>query len=119
MVEHAPRLKRAYAVPASADGTRVLVERLWPRGLTKEAVAVDHWLKDAAPSSDLRKWYGHDPARWPEFQTRYRAELATRGGAVDDLVALCRQGPVTFVFAARDEARNGAVVLAEYVTERL
>ncbi len=80
---------------------------------------VDHWLKDAAPSSDLRKWYGHDPARWPEFQTRYRAELATRGGAVDDLVALCRQGPVTFVFAARDEARNGAVVLAEYVTERL
>ena len=119
MAPQPPRLKRAYDPPAPADGTRVLVERLWPRGLTKAAVAADHWLKDIAPSPDLRKWYGHDPARWPEFQARYRAELADRPAAVEALLALCRQGPITFVFAARDEARNSAVVLAEYVVERL
>ena len=114
-----PRLKRAYAPPDPADGTRVLVERLWPRGLTKQAAAVDHWAKDAAPSPALRTWYGHVPARWPEFQARYRAELAERADAVADLVTLCRLGPVTFIYAARDETRNGAVVLAEYVTKRL
>ena len=114
-----PRLKRAYDPPSPADGTRILVERLWPRGLTKQALALDDWLKDVAPSPDLRKWYGHEPTRWPEFRTRYRAELADRMDAIEGLVGRCRVGTVTFVFAARDEARNGAVVLAEYVAEQL
>ena len=105
------RLKRVYEAPAPEDGTRILVERLWPRGLTKEKAALDHWLKEVAPSPELRRWYDHKPERWPEFQKRYRAELEARSEALEALRELCAEGSVTFVFAARDEERNSAVVL--------
>ena len=118
MTFHPPRLKRVYEPAAPDDGLRVLVERLWPRGLSKEAAAVDRWLKDLAPSPELRRWFGHEPARWPEFQDRYRAELDAMPEAVEDLAALCRQGPVTFVYAARDQERNSALLLKRYLEER-
>ena len=108
-------LKRVYDSPAASDGRRVLVERLWPRGLTKERAAVDHWAKDLSPSPDLRAWYGHRPELWPEFRRRYRAELAAKGPALDELRRLCAQRRVTFVFAAKDEARNSAVVLKDFL----
>ena len=110
-------LKRAYERPDPGDGTRILVERLWPRGLTKEKAAIDHWAKEIAPSPALRRWYGHRPELWPEFQQRYRAELDANPEAVARLRALCAAGPVTFVYAARDEARNSATVLKAYLTE--
>jgi uncharacterized protein YeaO (DUF488 family) len=112
------RLKRVYDPPAKADGLRILVERLWPRGMTKEAAAVDQWLKNVAPSPDLRQWYGHDPAKWPEFQRRYLAELAANADAVAALRALCAKGQVTFVYAAKDEARNSAAVLKGFLERR-
>ena len=107
-------LKRAYEAPAADDGLRILVERLWPRGLTKAEAAIDHWVKDVAPSPELRRWYGHRPERWPEFRKRYTAELDGNGAAVESLRALCRGRRVTFVFAAKDRERNGAVVLKDY-----
>src|SRR3954468_23813291 len=97
------RLKRAYERPSRSDGERVLVERLWPRGLTKARAAIDLWLKDVAPSPELRKWFGHDPAKWEQFQRRYRKELQGRKEAVADLRRLARKGTVTLVYAARDE----------------
>ena len=105
------RIKRAYDPPTAEDGLRVLVDRLWPRGLKRDKAKVDLWLRDLAPSAELRRWFGHDAARWTEFQERYRAELA--GNAVlDDLRTLLRQGkPVTLLFAARDTEHNNAVVL--------
>lgn len=105
------RLKRAYEEPGSSDGRRILVERLWPRGVTREAAALDDWMKDIAPSAELRKWYGHEPDRWPEFQKRYARELANKLALVEELRSQCAAGPVTLIFAARDEARNSAVVL--------
>jgi len=90
-------LKRAYDPPSPGDGTRVLVERLWPRGLSKERAAVDLWLKEVAPSPDLRRWYGHDADKWPEFQRRYREELRARKAELDQLRRLALSGPVTFV----------------------
>ena len=104
-------LKRAYEPPAKTDGLRILVERLWPRGLTKEKAAIDHWVKDLAPSPALRSWYGHQPARWLDFQRRYGEELAGQQAALGELKALCSGRQVTFVFAAKDEARNSALVL--------
>ena len=111
------KLKRAYLAPAPDDGVRILVERLWPRGLTKEKAAIDHWVKDIAPSPDLRKWYGHVPDRWDEFQKRYRAELDANGEKLNMLIALCTGRTVTFVYAAKDEDRNSAVLLREYLME--
>ena len=108
-------LKRAYEEPAPSDGLRILVERLWPRGLSKERAAVDVWLKDIAPSAELRRWFGHDPARWQEFQKRYWAELEAKSDAVSELRQRLQEGPVTFVYAARDEAHNGALVLKDYL----
>ena len=105
------KLKRAYDKPAADDGTRVLVDRLWPRGVTKKGAAVDLWLKEVAPSPELRKWFGHDPARWKQFQQRYRAELRTHRIALGLLRARARQGTVTLVYGARDEEHNGAQVL--------
>jgi uncharacterized protein YeaO (DUF488 family) len=105
------KLKRAYDKPSREDGTRILVERLWPRGLTKKRAAVDLWLKDVAPSPELRKWFGHDPARWQEFQERYRKELREQRDAVNLLKQKSKEGPVTLVYAARDEEHNGALVL--------
>jgi uncharacterized protein YeaO (DUF488 family) len=108
-------LKRAYEEPAPDDGLRILVERLWPRGLSKERAAVDVWLKEIAPSSELRRWFGHDPARWEEFRRRYWAELDANPDAVAELRRKVREGPVTFVYAARDEQHNGALALEEYL----
>lgn len=114
------RLKRAYEAVSPLDGKRLLVERLWPRGVTKDAAAIEHWFKDLAPSPDLRKWYGHEPERWPEFRSRYEAELdAADHGVLGELLELCRGSTVTFVFAARDTERNSAVVLRDFVLARL
>ena len=112
------RLKRAYEAPAKSDGTRVLVDRLWPRGVRKEAAAVDHWFRDLAPSTELRQWFGHDVGRWREFQRRYAAELKHHAELLDELLRLVREGTLTLVFAARDEEHNDAVVLKQVLLER-
>ena len=111
-------LKRAYEQPAPADGMRVLVDRLWPRGLSKEQLAIDFWLKDAAPSDALRRWYGHEPRRWKSFAAKYRAELKWRTDPLRLLDELRRRGRVTLLYGARDTARNHAVVLREVLEER-
>jgi uncharacterized protein YeaO (DUF488 family) len=105
------KLKRVYEKPPSSDGVRVLVERLWPRGLTKRRAAVDLWLKDIAPSPALRKWFGHDPVRWMQFQERYRRELQEKKDAVRQLKQKGKAETVTLVYAARDEEHNGALAL--------
>src|SRR4051794_37000781 len=107
------RLKRVYEPAASDDGVRVLVDRLWPRGLRKADGAIDRWMKDIAPSTELRRWFGHDPERWQEFRRRYTRELQQQAVAVQELQELARSGPVTLVFAAHDEAHNHAIVLRE------
>ncbi len=109
------RLKRAYEEPSQSDGMRILVERLWPRGLSKERAAVDMWLKNIAPSPELRRWFGHDPAKWEEFRKRYWAELEQNRDAVDELRKKSRAGTVTLVYAARDEQHNGALALSEFL----
>lgn len=105
------RLKRAYEAASAEDGTRVLIDRLWPRGVRKDAAAIDLWLKDIAPSTELRQWFGHDPARWAEFQQRYSAEVRANAQAFEQLRELARNGPLTLVYSAHDEAHNDAVVL--------
>ena len=112
------RLKRAYEPAAPEDGVRVLVDRLWPRGIRKEDAAIDHWMKEVAPSSALRQWFGHDPARWPEFRRRYAKELHAHGDAIEALRHLVRQSTVTLVFGARDEEHNDAVVLRDILLGR-
>lgn len=112
------RLKRAYEEPASDDGRRVLVERLWPRGVTKEHLALDQWFKEVAPSTELRKWFGHDPDKWLEFQRRYREELDGRPEEIAKLKELAGEGAVTFVYGARDERHNAALVLKDYIEEQ-
>jgi uncharacterized protein YeaO (DUF488 family) len=112
-------LKRAYDEPSPSDGRRVLVERLWPRGMKKEALVHDAWLKDVAPSTELRKWFGHRLERWEEFVARYRAELDENESAWRPLLDDARQGPVTLLYSARDEAHNSALVLRAYLEERL
>lgn len=109
------RLKRAYQAPDPEDGTRILVDRLWPRGVRKEDARIDLWLKDIAPSDELRRWFGHDTERWPEFRRRYREELKARANLRQKLEEACGEGPVTLVFAAQDERRNNAVVLKELI----
>lgn len=113
------RVKRAYEPPTRSDGYRVLVDRLWPRGLSKERAAIDEWMKDVAPSAQLRRWFGHDPKKWPEFQRRYRQELRTRSDLIRHIARRASRGTVTLVYAARDEAHNDAVVLAAIVRARL
>ena len=112
-------LQRVYDPPGSGDGTRILVDRLWPRGLTKARVNMDHWLKAIAPSDELRHWFGHDPAKWPEFETHFRAELAANPAPVAELEQFCRAGPVTLLYAAHDTEHNNAVVLAKLMRERI
>ena len=107
------KLKRVYAEPSPTDGTRILVDRLWPRGLTKEKAHVDLWLKDVAPSNELRKWFAHDPAKWPEFKTRYRAELKQNPEAVAALKHATAKGTTTLLFGAKDEDHNEAIVLKD------
>lgn len=114
------RLKRAYEERSPVDGQRVLVERLWPRGVTKAKAAVDRWLKEVAPSAALRKWFGHDPVKWPQFQQRYWKELEgdDQREAVEWLRQQTRSGTVTLVYAARDTERNGAVALKAFLERR-
>jgi uncharacterized protein YeaO (DUF488 family) len=107
------RLKRAYEPAAENDGERILVDRLWPRGIRKEKAAIDRWEKALAPSTDLRKWFAHDPDRWAEFQTRYKAELRDHDEEVSALRELAAHKPVTLVYSARDEQHNDAVVLRD------
>ena len=113
------RLKRAYEPATGDDGMRVLVERLWPRGVTKTRLKLDAWLKDVAPSAALRKWFSHDPKKWPEFQHRYFAELRGQRAAWEPLLSAAKRGRVTFVYAAHDEARNGAIALKAFLDRRL
>ena len=103
--------KRAYVPPALEDGTRVLIDRLWPRGIKKEDLALDQWNKELAPSTELRQWFDHDPVRWDEFSERYGAELQPQAEQLDALRALARKGTVTLVYGAHDEEHNNAVVL--------
>jgi uncharacterized protein YeaO (DUF488 family) len=111
------KLKRAYERPSAADGTRVLVDRLWPRGIKKADANIDHWIKELAPSTELRKWFGHDPTRWQEFRRRYAAELRQHEDQVDRLRDLARAGPITLVYAAHDEIHNDAVVLRDILLD--
>ena len=107
------KLKRAYEPPAPEDGTRILIDRLWPRGLSKKDAALDLWMKEIAPTTELRKWFAHDPARWEEFRRRYADELHENGELLKELRTLARQGPVTLVYSAHDEAHNDAIVLRD------
>jgi uncharacterized protein YeaO (DUF488 family) len=107
--------KRIYESSAASDGVRILVDRIWPRGVTKAAAALDLWLKDVAPSTELRKWFAHRPDRWVEFQRRYSLELGT-SASIAELRALADAGPVTLLYAARDQDHNEAVALAAFLT---
>lgn len=110
-------LKRAYEPASPDDGVRILVDRLWPRGVSKERADLDDWMKDIAPSTDLRKWFGHVPERWPEFQQRYRAELADHTDELDHIRTLAQKQTVTLIYSAHDEQHNDAVVLREVLLE--
>jgi uncharacterized protein YeaO (DUF488 family) len=111
-------LKRVYDPPARNDGLRILVDRIWPRGVTKDRAKVDLWLKEVAPSTPLRRWFGHDPARWSEFRNRYRSELADHEEALEELRRCARTRSVTLLFSARDEQHNNAVALKEFLDPR-
>lgn len=113
------KIKRVYDAAEESDGARYLVERLWPRGIKKERLAMDAWLKDVAPSPELRRWFNHDPEKWEEFQRRYRAELEANPGAWKPLLEASRDGPVTLLYAARDVERNSALLLKHYLEDRL
>jgi uncharacterized protein YeaO (DUF488 family) len=113
------RLKRAYYPPAKEDGYRVLVDRVWPRGVTKERLRIDAWLKDLAPSTALRTWFGHDPTRWVAFRQRYAGELRGQPEALEHLVEQAKQGRVTLVYAAKDPDHNNAVALKLYLEQNL
>ena len=108
-------LKRAYEPPEKSDGTRILVDRLWPRGVSKAEARLDEWFKEIAPSAELRTWFGHDPGRWDEFRRRYRAELAGHPEILKDLRRRAHEAPITLVYSARDEAHNDALVLRDVI----
>jgi uncharacterized protein YeaO (DUF488 family) len=112
------RLKRAYERPASDDGIRILIDRLWPRGVKKSDAAIDEWMKEIAPSTKLRKWFSHDPERWQEFRRRYQTEIRHHPDEFDRLRMLAQRGRITLVFSAHDEAHNDAVVLKDLLLER-
>ena len=109
------QIKRAYEEVSKDDGYRILVDRLWPRGLTKERVAADEWLKEIAPSTELRKWFGHDPKKWTEFCKKYDAELKGNKELVDSIIKKARHEKVTLIYGAKDQEHNEAVVLLEYI----
>ncbi|MDO4638199.1 MAG: DUF488 family protein [Lautropia sp.] len=113
------QIQRVYETSHATGGTYVLVDRLWPRGLRKEQAPFALWIKDVAPSQTLRHWFGHRPERWEEFRRRYREELDTQPEAMAPLLALARQGPLILLYAARDKEHNNAVVLADYLRQRL
>jgi uncharacterized protein YeaO (DUF488 family) len=112
------RLKRVYDQPGDQDGTRVLVDRLWPRGIKKGNAAVDLWLKDIAPSNELRRWFSHEPTKWPEFKKRYFEELEGKGDALQKMVELASRGKVTLLYSSKEEKFNNAVALKEYIEEK-
>lgn len=112
------QLKRAYEKPERADGIRILVDRLWPRGLTKEKAAIDLWLKELAPSTELRKWFGHDAKKWRGFRSRYRTELKQHREELELIRHQARDGAVTLIYGARDQEHNEAVVLREILTAK-
>jgi uncharacterized protein YeaO (DUF488 family) len=112
------QVKRVYDRPSPADGYRVLVDRLWPRGLRKQAAGIDLWLKDVGPSAELRRWFAHSPERWDEFRWRYAAELAGKSRAVDVLREKSGSGKLTLVFAAKNPEQNNAVALMEYLAAK-
>ena len=113
------QIKRVYEPVAKEDGARFLVERLWPRGMRKEALHMDAWYQDIAPSHDLRRWFSHDPAKWKEFRRRYRAELAGNPAACQQLLDAARRGNITLLYSAHDTKHNNAVALKSYLEERL
>ncbi len=112
------KIKRVYEKAETGDGTRFLVERLWPRGMKKEDLKMKAWLKDVAPSDALRRWFAHDPAKWAEFQKRYRAELRKDPEVVGPIVEAVKRGNVTLLFSAHDTEHNNALVLRDFVEER-
>ena len=112
-------IKRAYEPPSPKDGRRFLIDRLWPRGTSKDALRIEAWLKDLAPSDALRRFFQHDPAKWAEFRKRYLAELRAQAAGLRELVAAARAGTVTLVYGARDELHNNAVVVRDYLTRRV
>ena len=109
------KLKRAYESAAATDGTRILVDRLWPRGISKRKAALDKWIKEIAPSAELRKWFGHDPARWDEFRRRYVSEVHENAALLEQLRSEARRGRITLVYSARDEVHNDASVLRDLI----
>lgn len=113
------RVKRAYEPASRLDGYRILIDRLWPRGVSKENAAIDEWLQEVAPSAELRRWFGHDPQKWREFRRRYRRELQARAHLLREIAALASHRRVTLVYGARDEEHNDAVVLAELIRARM
>ncbi|MDD3718098.1 MAG: DUF488 domain-containing protein [Actinomycetota bacterium] len=113
------KVKRVYDKPSREDGARILVDRLWPRGLSKEAAALDAWLKDVAPSDELRKWYGHDTSKWEEFKKRYASELAGKEDLLESLVDKARDGALTLLFGSREERYNNATAIKEMLETRL
>jgi uncharacterized protein YeaO (DUF488 family) len=115
---HEFRIQRVYDKPAAQDGLRFLVDRLWPRGVKKESLPMDGWLKEVAPTSPLRKWFGHEPAKWTEFRRRYRAELAANSAAWKPLLEAIQKDDVTLLFAARDMKINHAAILKEFLEEK-
>ncbi len=112
------KIKRAYEAPDDGDGKRILVDRLWPRGLTKEKAKLDLWLKEVAPSTELRKWFAHDPARWAEFRRRYLDELKSHSEKIAQLKQEAKRGPVTLIFGARDVEHNEAVILRDLLDKK-
>ncbi len=112
------QVKLVYEVVAIGDGKRILIDRLWPRGLSKAKAAVDVWLKEIAPSTELRRWYGHDAEKWPEFKNRYHAELEENAGAVAELILHIEKDDVTLLFGSREERLNNAFALKEYLESR-
>ncbi len=112
------RVKRIYEPPELADGYRLLVDRIWPRGVSKERACLDSWMKEVAPSTELRRWFGHDASRWHEFKRRYAVELGARQDLVAEILSLARDRPVTLLYSARDPDHNQAVALAEYLAAK-
>lgn len=109
------KLKRVYEKPEKSDGKRILVDRLWPRGLTKEKAKVDLWLKDLGPSTELRKWFAHDPAKWAGFKTKYKQELKGKKELLDQIRIASKKGAVTLIYGARDTEHNEALLIKEYL----
>ncbi len=113
------KIKRVYDPSSKDDGKRILIDRLWPRGLKKESAKIDEWMKDVAPSTELRKWYGHDPEKWDGFKRRFFSELERQQGPVDDIIEAARKGTVTLLFGSKEERYNNAVALKEYIEARM